>query len=49
VLRIVAVVLLLGGAAIGFGKAVSLALVAGGLPLLIREKTLKHLPRKPAH
>jgi hypothetical protein len=46
---LVAVALLLVGAAIGFGKPVSIALVAGGLLLLILEQTLKHLPRKPAH
>lgn len=45
----VAVALLLVGAAIGFGKPVSIALVAGGLLLLILEQTLKHLRRKPAH
>ena len=48
-LRMVAVALLLAGAVIGFGKPVSIALVAGGLLLLILEQTLKHLPRKPAH
>jgi ABC-2 type transport system permease protein len=48
-LRMAAVVLLLAGAAIGFGKPVSIALVAAGLVLLILEQTLKHLPRKPAH
>jgi hypothetical protein len=44
-----AVALLLGGVVIGFGKPVSIALVAGGVLLLILEQTLKHLPRKPAH
>jgi ABC-2 type transport system permease protein len=48
-LRMLAVVLLLAGAMIGFGKPVSIALVAGGLVLLILEQALKHLPRKPAH
>ena len=48
-LRMAAVVLLLAGAVIGFGNPVSIALVAGGLVLLILEQSLKHLPRKPAH
>ena len=48
-LRMGAVALLLGGVVIGFGKPVSIALVAGGVLLLILEQTLKHLPRKPAH
>jgi ABC-2 type transport system permease protein len=48
-LRMAAVALLLGGAVIGFGQSVSIALVAGGVLLLILEQMLKHLPRKPAH
>ena len=48
-LRMVAVALLLAGAMIGFGNPVSIALVAGGLLLILLEQTLKHLPRKPAH
>jgi ABC-2 type transport system permease protein len=48
-LRMAAVALLLVGAAIGFGKPVSIALVAGGLLLLILGQTLKHRPHKPAH
>lgn len=48
-LRMVAVVLLLAGAAIAFGKPISIGLVAGALLLLILEQTLNHLPRNPAH
>lgn len=48
-LRMAAVALLLGSVVIGFGKPASIALVAGGVLLLILEQTLKHLPRKPAH
>ena len=47
--RMGAVALLLGGVVIGSGKPVSIALVAGGVLLLILEQTLKHLPRRPAH
>jgi len=46
--RVLAVVLLLSGAVIGSGKPDSIALVTGGLVLLIPEQTLKHLPRKLA-
>ena len=48
-LRLVAVVLVIAGAVVGFGKPIAIALVAAGLLLLIIDQTLKHLPRRPAH
>ncbi len=48
-LRMVAVVLVIGGAVLGFGKPIAIVLVAVGLLLIILEQTLKHLPRRPAH
>ncbi len=48
-LRLIAVTLVIAGAAIGFGKPISIALVAVGLLLLIIDQTLKHLPRPPVH
>ena len=48
-LRMVAVVLVIAGAVIGFGKPIAIVLVAVGLLLLILDQTLKHLPRRPAH
>lgn len=49
VLRWGAVALLLGGVVIGFGRPLSIALVAAGVLLLILDQTLKHIPRKPVH
>ena len=48
-LRMIAVVLVIAGAVVGFGEPISIALVAVGLLLLIIDQTLKHLPRRPAH
>ncbi len=48
-LRMVAVVLVIAGAVIGFGKPIAIVLVAVGLLILILDQTLKHLPRRPAH
>ena len=48
-LRMLAVVLVIAGAVIGFGKPIAIVLVAVGLLLLILEQALKHLPRRPAH
>ena len=48
-LRLIAVVLVIAGAVVGFGKPIAIALVAVGLLLLIIEQTLKHLPRRPVH
>jgi hypothetical protein len=48
-LRTAAVVLVIAGAAVGFGQPIAIALVAVGLLLLIIDQTLKHLPRRPAH
>jgi hypothetical protein len=45
----VAVVLVILGAVIGFGKPIAIVLVAVGLLLIILEQTLKHFPRRPAH
>jgi hypothetical protein len=47
-LRMVALALVIAGAAIGLGKPAAIALIALGLLLLIVEQTLKHLPgRRP--
>ncbi len=48
-MRMVAVVLVIAGAVIGFGKPIAIVLVVAGLLLLILEQTFKHLPRRPAH
>jgi ABC-2 type transport system permease protein len=48
-LRLIAVVLVIAGAVVGFGKPIAIALVAVGLLLLIIDQTLKHLPRRPVH
>jgi hypothetical protein len=48
-LRMLAVVLVIAGAAIGLGKPAAIMLVAVGLLLLIVEQTLKHLPRRRPH
>ena len=48
-LRMLALVLVIAGAAIGLGKPAAIALVAVGLLLLIVEQTLKHLPRRHPH
>jgi hypothetical protein len=48
-LRVLAVVLIIAGAAIGFGKPVAIVLVAVGLLLLLLEQSRKHWPRKPIH
>jgi hypothetical protein len=39
----------IAGAIVGFGQPVGIALTAVGLRLLVLERTLKHLPRRPAH
>jgi hypothetical protein len=46
-LRLLAVVLVIAGAAIGFGEPVAIALVAVGLLALVLEQSLKHWPGKP--
>jgi ABC-2 type transport system permease protein len=48
-LRLIAVVFVIAGAVVGFGKPIAIALVAAGLLLLIIDRTLKHLPRRPVH
>jgi hypothetical protein len=48
-LRMLALVLVIAGAAIGLGKPAAIALVAVGLLLLVVEQTLKHLPRRRPH
>ena len=48
-LRLIAVVLVIVGAVVGFGEPIAIALVVVGLLLLVIEQTLKHLPRRPAH
>ncbi|MGZ4184475.1 MAG: ABC transporter permease [Solirubrobacteraceae bacterium] len=48
-LRVIAVVLVVAGAAVGFGKPISIALVTVGLLLLIINQTLKHRPHRPVH
>jgi ABC-2 type transport system permease protein len=46
-LRLLAVVLVIAGAAIGFGEPVAIALVAAGLLALVLEQSLKHWLGKP--
>ena len=48
-LRMLALVLVIAGAAIGLGNMAAIALVAVGLLLLIVEQTLKHIPRRRPH
>ena len=48
-LRMLALVLVIAGAAIGLGKPAAIAPVAVGLLLLVVEQTLKHLPRRRPH
>ena len=48
-LRMLALVLVIAGAAIGLGNSAAIALVAVGLLLLIVEQTLKHLLRRRPH
>ena len=48
-LRMLALVLVIAGAAIGLGNTAAIALVAVGLLLLVVEQTLKHLPRRRPH
>ena len=48
-LRMLALVLVIAGAAIGLGKPAAVALIAVGLLLLVIEQTLKHLPRRRPH
>ena len=48
-LRIVGLAMVLAGAVIGFGKPVSVMLVAAGALLLALDYGLKNWPRKPAH
>ena len=48
-LRMLALVLVIAGAAIGLSKPAAIALVAVGLLLLVVEQTLKHLPRRRPH
>ena len=49
VLRLIAVVFVIAGAVVGFGKPIAIALVAIGLLLLIIDRTLKHRPHRPVH
>ena len=48
-LRMLALALVIAGAAIGLGNTAAIALVAVGLLLLIVEQTLKHLLRRRPH
>ena len=48
-LRVLVVGFVIAGAIVGFGQPVGIALTAVGLLLLVLERTLKHLPRRPAH
>jgi ABC-2 type transport system permease protein len=48
-LRMGAVVLLIAGVVIGFGRPIAIVLVAIGVLLLILHQSLKHLPRRPIH
>ena len=48
-LRMLALVLVIAGAASGLGKPAAIAPVAVGLLLLIVEQTLKHIPRRRPH
>ncbi|HZE07046.1 MAG TPA: ABC transporter permease [Solirubrobacteraceae bacterium] len=48
-LRTSAVLLVVAGALIGFGRPIAVVLVVIGLLLLIIDQALKHLPRRPAH
>ena len=48
-LRMLALALVIAGAAIGLGNTAAIALVAVGLLLLVVEQTLKHLPRRRPH
>ena len=48
-LRLIAVVLVIAGAVVGFGNPIGITLVAVGLLLLVIDQTLKHRPRGPVH
>jgi ABC-2 type transport system permease protein len=48
-IRAVAIVFVIAGAIVGFGEPVAIVLTAVGLLLLLLARTLKHLPRRPAH